>query len=119
MPADAGHRLRTMSAPLPWSLFYQQRGSTVGEGRRRERVRARRVAPGQRASRLSRTIIEIGRACYSVPFRLIGQRAEVRLTANAVEIFQPANSSPHTREPRVAAGARRVKPITGPRTTLP
>jgi hypothetical protein len=29
MPADAGHRLRTMPAPLPWSLFYQKRGSTV------------------------------------------------------------------------------------------
>ena len=32
--------------------------------------------------------IEVKRAYYSVPYRLIGQRVDVRLTANAVEIFQ-------------------------------
>lgn len=31
--------------------------------------------------------IEVKRAYYSVPYRLIGQRVDVRLTANAVEIF--------------------------------
>ena len=31
--------------------------------------------------------IEVARAFYSVPYRLIGERVEARLTANAVEIF--------------------------------
>jgi transposase len=31
--------------------------------------------------------IEVKRAYYSVPYRLIGQRVEVRLTAHAVEVF--------------------------------
>ena len=42
--------------------------------------------------------IEVGRAFYSVPYRLIGERVDVRLTANAVEIF-------HAGQP-VAAHAR-------------
>ena len=32
--------------------------------------------------------IEVKRAYYSVPYRLIGQRVDVRLTASAVEVFQ-------------------------------
>src|SRR5271169_7115184 len=31
--------------------------------------------------------IEVARAYYSVPYRLIGERVDVRLTARAVEIF--------------------------------
>jgi transposase len=31
--------------------------------------------------------VEVKRACYSVPYRLIGQRVDVRLTASTVEIF--------------------------------
>jgi hypothetical protein len=31
--------------------------------------------------------IEVGRAYYSVPYRLIGEQVDVRLTAQAVEIF--------------------------------
>lgn len=31
--------------------------------------------------------IEVGRAYYSVPYRLVGERVEVRLTASVVEIF--------------------------------
>lgn len=31
--------------------------------------------------------IEVKRACYSVPYRLIGQRVDVRLSAHSVEIF--------------------------------
>jgi transposase len=42
--------------------------------------------------------IEVKRAYYSVPYRLIGQRVDVRLTANAVEIFHQGKLvAAHTR----------------------
>lgn len=45
--------------------------------------------------------IEVERAYYSVPYKLIGQTVEVRLTANTIEIFH--------RQKLVAAHARAVK----------
>lgn len=56
--------------------------------------------------------IEVKRAYYSVPYRLIGQRVDVRLTANAVEIFHQgqlvaAHARASARAQRSTHGAHR------------
>lgn len=49
--------------------------------------------------------IEVKRAYYSVPYRLIGQRVDVRLSAHAVEVFH--RGKPVARHPRAGERGRR------------
>jgi len=54
--------------------------------------------------------IEVARAYYSVPYRLIGERVDVRLTAQAVEVFHAGElvaSHPRAKE-RAQRSTRRV-----------
>ena len=50
--------------------------------------------------------IEVQRAYYSVPYRLIGQRVDVRLSAHSVEIFH--RSKPVASHPRAEQRGRRA-----------
>ena len=50
--------------------------------------------------------IEVKRAWYSVPYHLIGQRVDVRLSAHSVEIFQ--RGQPVASHPRAQARGRRA-----------
>jgi transposase len=50
--------------------------------------------------------IEVGRAYYSVPYRLIGERVDVRLTARAVEIFHAGELV--AAHPRASVRAQRL-----------
>ncbi|MCL4721113.1 MAG: hypothetical protein KJ041_03990, partial [Gammaproteobacteria bacterium] len=52
--------------------------------------------------------IEVGRAYYSVPYALIGERVDVRLTAHGVEVFHAGRliaAHPRTRAPRSTVSA--------------
>ncbi len=50
--------------------------------------------------------IEVARAYYSVPYRLIGERVNVRLTAHAVEVFHAGQIV--ASHPRAKARAQRL-----------
>lgn len=50
--------------------------------------------------------VEVKRAYYSVPYRLIGQRVDVRLSAHSVEIFH--RRKPVASHPRASARGRRA-----------
>ena len=60
--------------------------------------------------------IEIARAYYSVPYRFIGERVDVRLTAHAVEIFHggkliAAGAPEDIAKSRASHTARHLKPV--------
>lgn len=63
--------------------------------------------------------VQVESAFYSVPYALIGQRVDVRVTAHGIEVTSIASSSLPATPGLTSAGTSPPAPATGPSATAP